>query len=729
MSAQTRTADAAVMLQAAVHQETVNGNLDSAITLYRRVAEDRRADRATVAKALVSLGRAYETLGQGEAQRAYQRVVNEFGDQTEQAAMARRRLAALVASAPQRDAPVDGITVKQLWTTRASLGINTVSPDGRRVAFVDWRNIDMEGLRGHADVAVYDLTTRRASVITDRPPQYLVDTYIADVIWSPDGQRLAYSLWDTSWTHMDLYTVGANGRDNRLLVNNVQFAELQPMAWSAAGGFIAASVKGWDDRYRIVLVSTRDGSTRVVKTLGGHAVHTISASPDGRFLLYEYHQGVGVTDHDLFLLASDGSSETPLAPHPADEPHGIFSPEGDRVLFLSRRSGQPGLWAIRVQDGRGTGEPELVRPDIGAAQLLGFTSTGALSYRISRGEANVFSSRLDLTGTGSLEGMEPLTSNFIGRNRRAVWSPDGSRVAFISMRGVGISEPHLVVRAMDTGEERSHGLPFQVFNRATRPAWTADGSGVLLEGGATGDPAPSDFRRMTYRVDVSSGAIEPQPHLHHASGTTGGIFRFATARQTQRLGELGLRLFGQPDLQRFRNGDFTLAPGEEPLLVREGVYRRPAGDGQDLRTIVYGHTHSWELSPDGNTLAMVLPSDTVEAISRVLFVMPVTGGAGSLKEIARAPTADQEKMAVRWLPDGSGLLFVTARREHERGTLWHVALDGSAPRRLSVALSWQQLAELDFAPDGSGRVALTMAASVNELWLMDGFSWQRRASR
>jgi hypothetical protein len=124
---------------------------------------------------------------------------------------------------------------------------------------------------------------------------------------------------------------------------------------------------------------------------------------------------------------------------------------------------------------------------------------------------------------------------------------------------------------------------------------------------------------------------------------------------------------------------------------------------------------------------MGLPSDTAKAVSNVLHVMPVTGG--SLKEIARAPTADQEIMAVRWLPDGSGLLFVTARGEHERGTLWHVALDGSAPRRLSVALSWRQLAELDFATDGSGRVAITTATSANELWLMDGFSWQRRASR
>jgi Tol biopolymer transport system component len=726
-AAQTRSTGAGVVLQAAVHQETVNGNLDSAITLYRLVARDKRADRLTVARALLGLGRAHETLGQSEAKRAYERVVNEFGDQLEQAATARHRLAAITASASHRDAGADGITVKQLWTTRASLGIGSVSPDGRRVAFVDWSTMQMEGLRGHADVALYDLTTRRARLVTNRPPQYLEATYIESVIWSPDGQRLAYSLWDTSWTHMHLYTIGANGRDNKALVSNVQFANVWPMAWSATGGFIAAQVKGWDDRNRIVLVSTRDGSTRTIKTLGEHVIHTISVSPDGRHLLYEYPQADNASDHDLFVIASDGSSETRLASHAADEPHGVFSPQGDRVLFLSRRSGTQGLWTVRVQDGRATGEPELLRPDIGAAQLIGFTDSGALAYRIGRAEANVLSATLNLSGDGSLDGVEPLTSSFIGRNRRAVWSPDGSRVAFLSWRGVGTAGVSLVVRTLGTGEERSHHLPFAVFNRASRPTWTADGKAVLLEGGATGDPAPSDFRRMTHRVDLATGAIESQPYLHHASGTAASLFRYATARQTQRLAELRLRLFGQSDLRRLANGEYTMPPGENVLLVREGVHRGMPDSGQSARSIVRGHMHTWELSPDGNTLAMALPRDTAIGTSNVLQIMSVTGGP--LKEIARAPTAEQEIMTVRWLPDGKGLLYVTARAEHERGTMWHVALDGSAPRRLNIPLDWRQLAELDFAPGDGGRVSITMANSANELWLMDGFTWQRRASR
>lgn len=87
-----------VVLKAAIHQETVDGNLEKAIASYRRVIADTRADRPTVATALVRLGLVYERLGNREASNAYSRVVREFGDQRVAVTEARRRLDALSAS-------------------------------------------------------------------------------------------------------------------------------------------------------------------------------------------------------------------------------------------------------------------------------------------------------------------------------------------------------------------------------------------------------------------------------------------------------------------------------------------------------------------------------------------------------------------------------------------------------------------------------------------------------
>src|SRR5512139_2747733 len=89
---------AEVQLQAAIKAEVVDGNLKAAIDRYKQIIATYGGERAVVAKALVRVGQCYEKLGEAnarEAQKAYEQVVREFGDQTEMAAEARNRLAAL----------------------------------------------------------------------------------------------------------------------------------------------------------------------------------------------------------------------------------------------------------------------------------------------------------------------------------------------------------------------------------------------------------------------------------------------------------------------------------------------------------------------------------------------------------------------------------------------------------------------------------------------------------
>jgi hypothetical protein len=95
---QAKGASAAVALQAAIKVETIDGNLQAAIELYRKLADG--ADRAVVAQALVRMGQCYEKLGatqSAEARKAYERVVSQYGDQSDFAAQARARLAAMAA--------------------------------------------------------------------------------------------------------------------------------------------------------------------------------------------------------------------------------------------------------------------------------------------------------------------------------------------------------------------------------------------------------------------------------------------------------------------------------------------------------------------------------------------------------------------------------------------------------------------------------------------------------
>src|SRR6266851_1181746 len=86
---------AEVLLQAAHQKQLVEGQLEEAIQLYKRIVQEHSGNRAVAAKALLEMGQCYEKLGNTEARKAYERVLREYGDQNEAAAQARARLAAI----------------------------------------------------------------------------------------------------------------------------------------------------------------------------------------------------------------------------------------------------------------------------------------------------------------------------------------------------------------------------------------------------------------------------------------------------------------------------------------------------------------------------------------------------------------------------------------------------------------------------------------------------------
>src|ERR1035437_6144954 len=97
-----RASRAELRFQEAHRKETIDGDLKSAIDLYRKAIAEAGAARPIAAQALVRMGECYEMLGDAQAGKAYERVVREFGDQKDSAEAARGRLAAMgkLASGP-----------------------------------------------------------------------------------------------------------------------------------------------------------------------------------------------------------------------------------------------------------------------------------------------------------------------------------------------------------------------------------------------------------------------------------------------------------------------------------------------------------------------------------------------------------------------------------------------------------------------------------------------------
>jgi hypothetical protein len=84
-----------LQLKAAVYKETVEGDLQGAIALYKQIVSNTSVPRPIAAAALLGLGGCYEKLGQAEARTVYERLLAEYSDQAQEAAQARDRLAAI----------------------------------------------------------------------------------------------------------------------------------------------------------------------------------------------------------------------------------------------------------------------------------------------------------------------------------------------------------------------------------------------------------------------------------------------------------------------------------------------------------------------------------------------------------------------------------------------------------------------------------------------------------
>src|SRR5712692_9019415 len=107
------------LFQKALVKERAVGDVEEALRLYQRIVKEFSGNHALAAKAELRMGLLYDRLGRkADAQRAYQAVVSQYADQTNEARQARAKI--VVAVAPRRNINANaktatGLTVRQVW--------------------------------------------------------------------------------------------------------------------------------------------------------------------------------------------------------------------------------------------------------------------------------------------------------------------------------------------------------------------------------------------------------------------------------------------------------------------------------------------------------------------------------------------------------------------------------------------------------------------------------------
>ncbi|HDT14160.1 MAG TPA: tetratricopeptide repeat protein, partial [Candidatus Aminicenantes bacterium] len=671
-----RAQSAEVLLGTALHQEEVEGDLEAAIETYKRILAAFPDNRPIAAQALLHMGRCYERLGQGEARKAYERLVREYADQAEAAAQARTRLTALNKPAPVSREPA--LSIRKVWTAPDMGNVEGCpSPDGRSLSFTDWET---------GDLAVVDLETGARRRLTNKGGWEESEEFAMFSRWSPDGRRIAYDWWDGR--SMDLRVVSAQGGPPRTLLDNKNEEWSQVYDWSPDSRHILIFLEDETGQGRIARIAASDGWVEVVKTFEGPArfSHTMRFSPDGRHIAYDRREEERAAECDIFLIPAGGGPEVALVDHPAHDQLIGWSPGGEGILFASDRSGSLDVWFLAVSSGRPGGAPAFVKGGVDEIVPLGVTENGSFYYAQGRTMLDIYLATMDRQSGKVLERPEKAVQRFEGLNSWPEFSPDGRFLAYVSSYSrafQGSLKPNLVcIRSLETGQERVFTT---TFNRLAGTRWSPDGRSLYLA-------AWDDQGMGIYWTDAQTGdmtmvvrADGPQRIRSHDVSADGRTLVFV--RQTGPPPEGSLRIVSR-----------DLATGEE-----KDLFTHEAG-GQ--RSVI-------ALSPDGERLAFVNLDE-----KRAIRVMPATGGP------SRDVLAYEDNgtfTPLEWSADGKSIFFLKSM-PRKQASLWRVSAEGGEAQELGLTMA--NVENLSAHPDGT-RLAFTSTGPeivTPSIWVMENFT-------
>jgi Tol biopolymer transport system component len=577
------------------------------------------------------------------------RIVQHYPEQKDLVAHAHARLAALAANAGSSGA---SLAATRVWSGMDVSG--KVSPNGRFVSFTHWS--------AGGNLAIRDVASGEIRQLTANSDPS--DAYAEYSVPSPDSRSIAYG-----WSHAtyDLCLVGLDGSKPRTLrVSGNGVSRQFPLAWSPDGTQLLTEFVNTDGTRDLMLVAVDDGSTRLLKGFGKNPSPGGVFSPDGRFVAWATPDGIAVFDLRT-------GTESPLIADRSKHAVLGWAPDGRHILFSSERSGSPDAWLIAVAEGRALGEPVFVKKDDGF-RPMGFTRAGAFYYAVNNNVGNVQVAEIDPASGKVTVPLRPASGR--GNTWAPDWSPDGRFLAYVLAR-----EPHrtVVVRSLDSGEEREFELGERTIGLGASLRWFPDGKGIAVPAFEAGKG------ESLVRLDVQTGRITflmplPGSFPHFQVSPDGSTVFYVPGRTG------GAARLVAHDVRSGRETTVAESPG-----LFSGV-----------------------VSPDAHSLLVVMR----DGRSQVLRIRPLAGG-----EAHTVIRVDGEKEAPFWgppwwAPDGRHVYFLKGAKGQERQWhLWRVATEGGEPERLDLTVG-RQMGGLRPHPDGR-RLATTDFEVNLEVWAME----------
>lgn len=557
------------------------------------------------------------------------------------------------------------------------------SPDGRYLTNIAWWS-------GGGDVSFLDLSTGEETPIPNQVPNGFADVKGA---FSPDGSRVAYPHWgETGW---EVLSIGVNGSDPQVHLRYSPPPGEEPTHdrfpsvadWSPDGQYLLINGFAPENEDHLATIDVTTNEYRILREdLVGPWYS--SFSPDGRFVAFQVDPGS--QESGIFLVPSVGGQPTTLIQSPDYEALLGWLPDGSGILFQRNADDSQAIWKLPVRDGQPAGPPELVKDDVGDMRGLGF-SDDAYFYGVAVSQPGVHTASFDLETGRVLEALEPVADVPGLGTTNGTWSPDGTRLAYISREpGRNDTFPsRLIVRALSGEILQDFRLPpLRILGGM---GWTAHGLVVF------GRLRDQDNSFGFYLVSLETGeATYLRPHT-----TRGGPFSVSEDGSSFFFVDPGGAII-----------EYDLSTGTERVLVeRDGFASVGLPDAPDARI------YKGIVSPDGDNILYRIflggPDGgwALEIFSRSSGESRVIGGLDRLS----IPT---------WSPDGryvvagsseDGTDALTGRRRQRNFRLLRISVeDGSV---ISLAEGREQFSGPKVSPDGR-HILVRTGSLLREIWRM-----------
>ncbi len=561
-------------------------------------------------------------------------------------------------------------TARSIWAGDGTNALGAPSPDGRYLSFVD---ID-------GNLAIRDLDTGISRALTNAAGGPSPGQFAYFSTFSRDSRQVAYA-WFNAEGFYELRLIELEGSEPRTLYRNPEAGFVQPTAFSPDGDRILTLLFRRDNVSQIALVSTTDGTARILRSLDWFYPKKIDLSPDGRFVVYDSISSGDSTARDIHILALDGSSHGALTYSPSDDLFPLWTPDGKAVVFGSDRGGTMDAWMLRVENGSAAGDPVLVKRNLGRALPMAFTRDGQLFYGLRAGRTDVYVSEFDASTGALADGPTAVPSRFAGGNRNPEWSPDGRFLAYLSRIGTenyGQEHRAVTVRELVSGREAVHA-PRLAFIERLR--WSPDGSSLLLSGG------DAQGRSGLFVMDLSTG------EARQAVVERGADFRGLEGDWSAD----GRRIYFA---QRTGPNRFVIRSHDLASGRRADLYQPPAG-----RAVI----RSPRRATNAERLAFVLAAGT-DGQSQSVQILKL----GQSQSMPLLHSQYGDISSVEWIANDKQLLVST--EASGTSSLWIVSTTDAEPRRLDVP--WKRLGPVRVSPDGAS-LAFSHEETRAEVWALE----------